>query len=109
MFTFTAAQVLINPESRLVPVGNDVVFSCKFSNVTHPYWKVNATEASNNYNKNLIRMRGFNPETVTINGISTLTLRVNGSYTGINNTKIQCKSLSEIESHNATLLTIASK
>jgi hypothetical protein len=41
------------------------------------------------------------------NGIMILTLIVNGSYAGVNNTVIQCRTLTHVHSQNATILTIA--
>lgn len=43
------------------------------------------------------------------NGITTLTLIVNSSYAGVNNTMIQCRTLTHVHSQFATILTIAGK
>ena len=101
---------MINPNSRLIPVGANALFTCKFRNVLHPYWKINKTEASNVFNKDYLRMKGFFIDQVspTSDGIVTLTLTVNGSYDGVNNTRIECKTQTpDVASQAATIFTIA--
>ena len=106
-------QLLVAPKSRLIPIGTVALFTCKFCNVTQPYWKVNEIETVNRANREFLRTRGFfieGDESITgADGIQviTLTLRVDGSYASINNTVISCKTLSSIESTRATILTIA--
>ena len=103
-------QLLVGPESRLIPVGSETWFTCKFSSgVNQPYWKVDETEASNSRNKDNLRTQGFfiADDVPMSDGSVSLSMRVDGSYEGINNTIIQCKSLSEVHSQQATLLTIA--
>jgi hypothetical protein len=107
---------VLNPDSRLLPVGRNATFTCKFRNVEenhHPFWKVNQTEGSNSYNRNELLNKGFIifNDQEDGNGITTLTLRVIGSYTGVNNTVIQCRTLTHVYVHSqlATILTIAGK
>lgn len=105
---------MLSPESRLLPVGRNatVTFTCQFRNVQEnhrPFWRINQTEASNVYNRNKLLNKGFIvlDDQEDSNGITTLTLKVNGSYTGINNTHIQCRTLTNVHSQRATILTIA--
>ena len=111
LHNLAAPQLLVGPESRLIPVGSEAWFTCKFSSgVSQPYWKVNETEASNSLSKNNLRTQGFfiaDDVESWSDGSVTLSMRVDGSNEGINNTIIQCKSLSEVHSQRATLLTIA--
>ena len=108
-------QLLVAPKSRLIPIGTDALFTCKFRNVhvTLPYWKVNEIETNIHRNREFLRTRGFlieeNESITDADGIQviTLTLRVDGSYAGVNNTVISCKITSSIESVRATILTIA--
>ena len=55
--------------------------------------------------------KGFNilDDQDDINRITTLTLIVNSSYAGVNNTRIQCRTLTHVHSQIATILTIAGK
>ena len=55
--------------------------------------------------------RGFNilNDQEDSNGITTLTLSVDSSYAGVNNTMIQCRTLTDVHSQIATILTIAGK
>ena len=106
-------ELVLGPVSRLLPVGRDATFTCQFRNVHEnnhrPFWKVNQTEASNEYNRDKLVKRGFtvldNQE--DSNRITTLTLTVNGSFAGINNTNIQCRTLASVHSQPATILTIS--
>ena len=108
--------MLINPESRLISVGTVAAFTCKFGHdnteSTGLYWKIGETEANNMANRNHLETRGFfiaDNDVSNGNPVTTMTMTVNGSYNGINNTKIQCKSLDGVHSQPATLLTIAGK
>ena len=49
------SQVVLNPESRLIPVGVEALFACKFRNVTRPYWEINGIKANHDFNKMLLR------------------------------------------------------
>ena len=105
-------QVLVNPDSRLIPVGVEALFTCKFRNVQEPYWKVNNSEANIRANKEYLRTKGIfinDDESSTIDGNHdiTLTLRVDGSYPRVNSTVFVCKTRSNIDSEPATVLTIA--
>ncbi len=109
----TDIELVLSPDSRLLPVGSNATFTCKFRNVQqhhHPFWKVNQTQASNSYNRDRLIKKGFIIlDDQEDNGITTLTLRVNGSHDGVNNTKIQCRTLTDVHSELATILTIAGK
>ena len=105
---------MLSPDSRLLPVGKNATFTCKFRNVHvnhYPFWQVNQTEASNDHNKGELMRKGFNilNDQEDSNGITTLTLIVNSSYAGVNNTMIQCRTLTHVHSQFATILTIAGK
>ena len=107
--------ILVHPQSRLIPVGAEAVFTCKFINVNindhQPYWKVGETHAHLTVTKNNLKNRGFfiAPETIS-GGNITLNLRVNASYYGVNNTVIQCMTLqNDVSSDVATIMTIAGK
>ena len=108
--------MLINPESRLISVGTIATFTCKFGHEntesTELYWKIGETEANNMANRIHLETRGFfiaDNDVSNGNTVTTMTMTVNGSYNGINNTRIQCKSLDGVHSQPATLLTIAGK
>ena len=105
------SQVVLNPESRLIPVGAEVLFTCKFQNVIRPYWEIKGIKANNDFNKMHLRDQGFfiDPERM-YDGIMVLTMRVNGSYPRLHNSRIQCKTFTAgINSEIATLLTIDGK
>ena len=109
---YAGSQVVLNPESRLIPVGAEALFTCKFRNVIRPYWEINGIRANNDFNKMHLRNQGFfiYPEQIYIYGIVVLTMRVNGSYPRLHNSRIQCKTFTEgINSEIATLLTINGK
>ena len=102
-------EVLLHPYSRLVPVGTDVYFICKLRNVQYPYWMVNNIEVNANFQKNYLSARGiYILDNELDNGITTLTLRVNSSYSTINNTRVACRA-DGIRSTTAKLLTIDRK
>ena len=103
---------MLNPESRLIPVGAEALFTCKFRNVTRPFWEINGIKAKNDFNKVHLRDQGFfiDPEQIYSDGIVALTMRVNGSYPRLHNSRIQCKTFTaDINSEIATLLTIDGK
>ena len=106
----TDPQVVLDPDSRLIPVGAEALFTCEFRNVIKPYWEINGIKATNDFNIINLRDQGFyiDPEqTSDIDGTLILTMRVNGSYPRLHNSHIQCKSFSQgIHSDTATLLTI---
>ena len=79
---YAGYQVVLNPESRLIPVGAEALFTCKFRNVIRPYWEINRIKANNDFNKIHLREQGFfiDPEQTYSDGIVVLTMRVNGSY-----------------------------
>lgn len=103
---------MVNPDSRLIPIGAEATFTCKFRNVIEPYWKVNDLEASIVPNKVRLRTKGIfiqdDVSSTDDNGNQdiTLSLRVDGSNANVNNTVIKCKTGSNIESEPATILTI---
>ena len=106
-------QIIEHPKSRLIPVGSEATFTCKFFNADvnshRPYWRVNDYHAHLNWTRNDLRSHGFfiSPET-TSDGITTLSLRVNTSYSGVNNTVIRCTTRdNDVSSNTATLITIA--
>ena len=108
-------ELVLSPVSRLLPVGVNATFTCQFRNVqvNHlPFWMVNQTEAGTDYSRAKLMNKGFiileNQED-SINGITTLTLIVHGTYPDINNTEIQCRTLTDVHSQLATILTIAGK
>lgn len=72
-----------------------------------PFWKVNQTEASNNRNRMKLMDKGLILHHEESNEITTLTLRVNNSSADINNTHIQCRTLTSVHSEIATILIIA--
>ena len=73
---------MLNPESRLIPVGVEALFTCKFPSVARPYWEIKGIKANNDFNKMHLRDQGFfiDPERTYSDGIVVLTMRVNGSY-----------------------------
>ena len=106
------SQVVLNPESRLIPVGAEALFTCKFQNVSRPYWEINRMKTTNDFNKMHLRDQGFfiYPEQTYSDGIVVLTMRVNGSYPRLHNSSIQCKTFTAgVDSEIATLLTIDGK
>ena len=108
--THAGPQVVLNPESRLIPVGAEALFTCKFLNVTRlvPYWEINGIKATVNFTKMQLRVQGFfiEQELTDSDGITVLTMKVNGS-SQLHNSTIQCKTiLEDINSEIATLLTI---
>ena len=114
MASYIDIELVLDPDSRLLPIGRNATFTCKFRNVNenhHPYWKVNKTEATSDYSKGELMKKGFNilDDQEDGNGIMTLTLSVDSSYAGVNNTTIQCRTLTHIHSQIATILTIAGK
>ena len=89
-------------------MGTEAIFMCKFSSVSRPYWYVNTTDASVASNIGHLLNDGIFVEQEHEDGPNvTLTLRVNSSYPAVNNTKLQCKTYSNIETHVATVTTIA--
>ena len=107
--------VLVHPQSRLIPVGAEAVFICKFidvdNNYHRPYWKIDKTHAHINATKNDLKNRGFfvAPEVISGQNI-TLSLRVNASYYDVNNTIVQCTTrYNDVSSDVATIMTIISK
>ena len=100
--------MLIHPKSRLLPLGTEAIFTCKFSDVTHPYWFVNNTDASVASNIDHLITKGiFVDQKHEDRTNVTLTLRVNSSYAAVNNTKLQCRTYSNVETRVATVNTIA--
>ena len=106
--------VLVHPQSRLIPVGAEAVFICKFIDVDinshRPYWKIDQSHAHINETKNYLKKKGFfiAPEVISGPNI-TLSLRVNASY-DVNNTVVQCKTrYHDISSDVATIMTIVGK
>ena len=96
---------MLNPESRLIPVGAEALFTCKFRNVIRPYWEINGIKANNDFNKLLLWDQGFfiDREQIYSDGIVVLTMRVNGSYPRLHNSRIQCKTFTTgINSETAT-------
>ena len=112
---------MISPESRLVPVGTNVTFTCQFRYVQDTddvFWIVNRVEANNPSNKIYLMNRGFTVLEEESNGIATLTLTVNGRHPRINNTHMRCTAVRNyehgqpapnVDSQQATVLTIAGK
>ena len=108
--THAGPQVVLDPESRLIPVGVEALFTCKFLDVTRPapYWEINGIKATVNFTKMELRAQGFfiEQEWTDSDGITVLTMRVNGS-SQLHNSTIQCKTfLEDINSEIATLLII---
>ena len=109
----TGPLIIKHPKSRLIPVGSEANFTCKFLNADvnahRPYWRVNDYHAHINETKNDLRRQGFfiSPDMIS-DGITTLSLRVNASYSGVNNTVIRCTTRdNDITSDEATLIKIA--
>ena len=97
-------EVLVHPESRLVPAGTDFSLSCKIRTTEHAYWVVNTTEATGNFHKQLLARKGlFIESSPAENGVVTLVLRVNGSYSNLNDTQVYCTSV-QVHSEVATIL-----
>ena len=102
-------DVLLHPYSRLVPVGTDVYFTCKLRGAQNPHWMVGRIEANTDLHKNYLSARGIYILDNELNdGIITLTLRVNSSYTNVNNTQITCRGTG-IQSRAAHLLIVNRK
>ena len=99
-------KVLVEPSSRLVPVGTETYFTCVIGNAQDPHWKVNSTEASAPFQKLWLSTRGFFIMKEVLNGNTTLTLRVDTSYVNVNNTKIACRDIMQITSSTVYLLLI---
>lgn len=99
---------MLNPDSRLIPVGALALFTCKFRNVRIPYWEINGIKATNDFNKEDLMNQGYfiHQDSTNSDGTIVLTMTVNGSYPQIHNSRIQCKTFSSIHSDPATLLTI---
>jgi hypothetical protein len=100
---------VLDPESRLIPVGAEALFTCKFRSIRSPYWEINGTKATNTFNEIYLRDQGFfiDQEQTNSDGSVILTMRVNGSYPRLHNSRIQCKTFTEgIYSEIATLLII---
>ena len=110
-----SSTVLTHPQSRLIPVGAEAVFTCKFVDVDRnnhrPYWKINETHAHISVTKDDLKKRGFFIASETINGGNiTLSLRVNASYYDVNNTVVQCATrYNRVSSDVATIITISGK
>ena len=102
-------DVLLHPYSRLVPVGTDVYFTCKLRGAQNPHWMIGHIEANTDLHKNYLSARGIYILDNELNdGIITLTLRVNSSYSNVNNTQITCRGTG-IRSRVAHLLIINRK
>ena len=113
---FMSSLVLIHPQSRLIPVGAEAVFICKFTDVDvnyhRPYWKIdNKTHAHINTTKEDLKTMGFFIAPKAIRGRNiTLSLRVNASYYDVNNTVVQCTTrYNDLSSDVATIMTIMGK
>lgn len=105
--TVVFQKVLVEPSSRLVPAGTETYFTCVIGNARDPHWKVNSTEASTLFQKEWLSRRGFiTMKEELVNGNTTLTLRVNSSYTGVNNTRIACRDVMQTTSSTVYLLII---
>ena len=114
-------ELVISPESRLLPVGTNATFTCQFRYVRDTddvFWIVNTVEANNPGNKNHLMNQGFTVFKEESDGIATLTLTVNGRHPQINNTHLWCTAVRNYEhgqpapnvhSQPATILTIAGK
>ena len=102
-------QVLLQPYSRLVPVGTDVYFKCKLRDAQNPHWMIGHIEANSDFHRNHLSARGiYILDNEQNDGITTLTLVINSSYSNVNNTEITCRG-SELRSRAAYLLTVNRK
>ena len=101
---------MLHPYSiRLVPAGTDVYFTCKLRGAQNPHWMVDHKEANADFHKNYLSARGiYILDNEQNNGITTLTLVVNSSYSNVNNTEITCRG-SEIRSRAAYFLSVNHK
>ena len=105
--TVVLQQILVEPSSRLVPVGTEAFFKCVISNAQDPHWKVNNTEASTSFQKQWLSGRGFFiAENEQLSRNTTLRLRVDSSYANVNNTKISCRDDHQTTSSIAHIMTI---
>ena len=102
-------EIVLHPHSRLVAVGTDVFFTCKLRDAQNPHWMVGIIEANADFHKNHLSAMGiYILDNEQSNGVTTLTLMVNTSYSNVNNTRIACRA-NGIESITAHLLTINRK
>ena len=102
-------EVLIHPYSRVVPVGTEVYFTCKLRGAQNPHWMIGHIEANTNFHKNYLSTRGiYILDNEQNNGIITLALVANSSYSNVNNTQITCRGTG-IRSRVAHLLIINRK
>ena len=102
-------EVLLHPYSRLVPVGTDVYFTCKVRDAQNPHWIVGRIEANANLHKNNLSAMGiYILDDEQSDGNTTLTLRINSSYSNVNNTQISCTA-DGTRSETAKLLIIDRK
>ena len=102
-------EVLLHPYSRLVPAGTDVHFTCKLRGAQNPHWIVGRVEANDIIHKKELSAMGiYILDDEQSNRITTLTLRINSSYSTVNNTQISCTA-DGIRSETAKLLIIDRK
>lgn len=102
--------ILRGPRSRIVPRGAVATFKCVFQNPRNPHWRVNDID----YNEHQIqyfRSRGFfvEPNQQDSSGAEILTLRVDSSFGGVNNTAIFCRDFGPISSDATSIIVINGK
>lgn len=103
MLLMLIIEVLVHPDSRLVPPGIEFTLTCQIRTTHYTYWIVNGTEANSNYHHELLLKSGFSMERDNSqNGVTTLILRVNSSFSHINNTRAFCTSV-VVDSMTATI------
>ena len=80
-------------------MGSEANFTCVIRNAQSPHWMVNATEVSGNvHERHLARSGVFIQPEQEKNGNTTLSLRVDGSNSCANNTRIICRDGANIAS-----------
>ena len=103
-------QILVQPKSRLIPVGTETNFTCVIRNARDPFWVINSTEVTSTDHRNFYPRIGFfiSHSQVILNGNTSfvLELRVVSSLSDVNNTRITCRDGADVSSSTALLFTL---
>ena len=103
-----AAQILVQPTSRLVPAGVEVTFRCKINSNgpgVPPHWVISDYEALLPDHLTYLRGQGYIFSSTVDGSTTTLTLRVNGTIDK-NGTEVYCTYASTHRSNTALLLIV---
>lgn len=102
--------ILRAPRSRIVSRGTSANFTCAVQNPIHPFWRVNDIEFSELQNETFRSMGLFvHPIERRMDGAEILTMTVNSSFRGTNNTSIFCHDILSVTSNLAYIYVINGK